>query len=81
MLACCLGLLAPRAVWATLAKEYYQGGVEAYQAGRLGYSEVIVAQVSALNARRSLAQVVSNRQTAAVALIQALGGGWEMTGR
>lgn len=47
-----------------------------YQAGRLGYSDVIVAQVAALNARRQLAQVVADRQTSAVALIQALGGGW-----
>ena len=47
-----------------------------YQAGRLGYSDVIVSQVAALNARRQLAQVIADRQTSAVALIQALGGGW-----
>lgn len=48
-----------------------------YSAGRLGYSDVIVSQVAALNARRQLARVVGDRQTSAVALIQALGGGWD----
>ncbi|WP_235579223.1 efflux transporter outer membrane subunit [Pseudorhodoferax sp. Leaf274] len=48
-----------------------------YRAGQVGYSEVVNAQASALNARRTLAQVQLARQTAAVSLIQALGGGWE----
>ncbi|UTY58749.1 efflux transporter outer membrane subunit [Massilia sp. erpn] len=47
-----------------------------YRAGQVSYTEVVTAQVSALNARRALAQVQADRQTAAVALIQALGGGW-----
>ena len=47
-----------------------------YQAGQVSYTEVINAQATALNARRALAQLQSDRQTAAVALIQALGGGW-----
>lgn len=47
-----------------------------YRAGQVGYTEVVNAQVTALNARRSLAQVQADRQTAAVALIQAIGGGW-----
>ena len=38
---------------------------------------MVTAQVSALNARRTLLQLQVNRQTAAVALIQALGGGWQ----
>ena len=42
----------------------------------IDYTNVVVAQVSALNARRTLLQVQANRQTAAVALIQSLGGGW-----
>jgi outer membrane protein TolC len=37
---------------------------------------VVQAQVTALNARRSLVQAQANRQTTAVALIQSLGGGW-----
>jgi NodT family efflux transporter outer membrane factor (OMF) lipoprotein len=47
-----------------------------YRAGQVNYTEVVNAQVTALNARRSLAQAQADRQTAAVALIQALGGGW-----
>lgn len=47
-----------------------------YRAGQVGYTEVVTAQVTALSARRSLLQAQTDRQTAAVALIQALGGGW-----
>lgn len=47
-----------------------------YNAGQVSYTEVVTAQVSALSARRSLAQIEASRQTAAVALIRALGGGW-----
>ncbi len=47
-----------------------------YTAGQVSYTEVITAQTTALNARRALVQLQSDRQTAAVALIQALGGGW-----
>jgi NodT family efflux transporter outer membrane factor (OMF) lipoprotein len=47
-----------------------------YKAGQVSYSEVVQAQVTALNARRSLIQTQSTRQTTAVALIQSLGGGW-----
>lgn len=47
-----------------------------YKAGQVSYTEVVQAQVTALNARRSLVQVQADRQTAAVALIQSLGGGW-----
>jgi NodT family efflux transporter outer membrane factor (OMF) lipoprotein len=48
-----------------------------YRAGQVGYTEVVQAQVTALNARRSLVQVQSDRQTVAVSLIQSLGGGWQ----
>ena len=47
-----------------------------YQAGQVSFTEVITAQVTAANARRSLAQAVADREVAAVALITALGGGW-----
>jgi len=47
-----------------------------YKAGQVSYSEVVQAQVTALNARRALVQTQGNRQTTAVALVQALGGGW-----
>lgn len=47
-----------------------------YEAGQVNYTEVITAQQSAANARRSLIQSQIDRQVSAVALIQALGGGW-----
>ena len=47
-----------------------------YQAGQVSFTEVVTAQVTALNARRALAQALSDRDVAAVALIQGLGGGW-----
>ena len=47
-----------------------------YQAGQVNYTEVITAQQSAAAARRALVQAQIDRQVAAVALIQALGGGW-----
>jgi outer membrane protein TolC len=48
-----------------------------YRAGQVSYTEVVTAQASALSARRTVLQLQVNRQTAAVTLIQALGGGWE----
>jgi outer membrane protein TolC len=47
-----------------------------YRAGQVDYTSVVTAQVTALNARQTLAQAAGARQTAAVALIQAIGGGW-----
>jgi len=47
-----------------------------YLAGQVNFTEVINAQITAQNARRAVAQALSDRQVAAVALTQALGGGW-----
>ena len=47
-----------------------------YQAGQVSYTEVVTAQATAQNARRAVVQAQSDRQVAAVALIQAVGGGW-----
>jgi NodT family efflux transporter outer membrane factor (OMF) lipoprotein len=47
-----------------------------YREGQVGYSEVVTAQATALSARRALVQAAADRQTTAVALIQAMGGGW-----
>lgn len=52
-----------------------------YKAGQVSYTEVVQAQVTALNARRSLLQVQADRQTVAVSLIQSLGGGWQVGGQ
>jgi NodT family efflux transporter outer membrane factor (OMF) lipoprotein len=47
-----------------------------YLAGELGYSDVIVAQTTALQARQTEASAIVDRQAAVVSLIQALGGSW-----
>ena len=47
-----------------------------YTQGLVAYTDVVTAQASALSARRALMQVSLNRQTAAINLISALGGGW-----
>jgi NodT family efflux transporter outer membrane factor (OMF) lipoprotein len=50
-----------------------------YKAGQVAFTDVVAAQATALSARRSLLTVAVARQTTAVALIQALGGGWKPT--
>jgi NodT family efflux transporter outer membrane factor (OMF) lipoprotein len=47
-----------------------------YKAGQVSYTDVVTAQASALSARRTLSQLASSRQAAAIGLIVALGGGW-----
>jgi NodT family efflux transporter outer membrane factor (OMF) lipoprotein len=49
-----------------------------YRAGQVAYTDVVTAQASALSARRTLVQLQSNQQATAIALIQALGGGWHV---
>jgi NodT family efflux transporter outer membrane factor (OMF) lipoprotein len=49
-----------------------------YRAGQVSYSDVVTAQTTALTARRALVQAQADRQTTAIALIQALGGGWHV---
>ncbi|MGI4777633.1 MAG: efflux transporter outer membrane subunit [Janthinobacterium lividum] len=50
-----------------------------YRAGQVSYTEVVTAQATALNARRTVLQVLVSRQNAAVGLVQGLGGGWSAT--
>lgn len=59
------------------ADQVEQQVLNRYRSGQVGYTEVITAQATALNARRTLAQATADRQTTAVALIQSLGGGWQ----
>jgi NodT family efflux transporter outer membrane factor (OMF) lipoprotein len=47
-----------------------------YQAGQSDYTTVVVAQNTALSARRTVLQTASNRLVALVDLVGALGGGW-----
>ena len=48
-----------------------------YQAGTVAYTTVITAQVSLLTDRETALLVQENRLIASVALVQALGGGWD----
>jgi len=49
-----------------------------YRAGQVVYTDVVTAQVTALTARSALVQSEADRQTTAVSLIRALGGGWHV---
>jgi NodT family efflux transporter outer membrane factor (OMF) lipoprotein len=60
----------------TAADQTEQMLLNQYKAGQVPYTDVVTAQASALSARRSLLQAAISRRTTAVALIQALGGGW-----
>ncbi|NKE65620.1 efflux transporter outer membrane subunit [Ramlibacter sp. RBP-2] len=68
--------LALRQQAADAASLVEQQVLNRYQAGQVSFTEVVTAQVTAQNARRALTQALSDRQVAAVALVQALGGGW-----
>jgi NodT family efflux transporter outer membrane factor (OMF) lipoprotein len=48
-----------------------------YKAGTVPYSSVIAAQTTRLSAEQTALSVLSSRLQASVALIQALGGGWD----
>ncbi len=48
-----------------------------YVAGQLAYSDVIVAQTTALSARQTEASAIVDRQVAVVSLLQAIGGSWQ----
>ena len=60
----------------TSADQTEQMMLNRYRAGQVSYTEVVSAQATAYSARRALVQAAAQRQTAATALIQALGGGW-----
>ena len=51
--------------------------MNSYQAGLAAYTNVVTAQASTLGTRRALMQLQLQRQQVALALIQALGGGWQ----
>jgi NodT family efflux transporter outer membrane factor (OMF) lipoprotein len=50
-----------------------------YKAGTVPYSSVITAQTARLSAEQTELQVLSSRLQASVALIEALGGGWDQS--
>lgn len=47
-----------------------------YRSGQVAYTDVVVAQASALSARRTALGSARDRIVAAISLVQALGGGW-----
>ncbi|HUB96950.1 MAG TPA: efflux transporter outer membrane subunit [Stellaceae bacterium] len=47
-----------------------------YQAGTVSYTNVVVAQTTALNDELTVLGILENRLVASVALVQAVGGGW-----
>jgi len=53
--------------------------VDQYKAGTASYLNVITVQNIALNNERTSAQILGRRMTAAVTLIRALGGGWDIS--
>lgn len=48
-----------------------------YKSGLIAFTDVITLQTQALSARLTLVAVQRDRQAAAVALVQAIGGGWD----
>jgi len=48
-----------------------------YQAGTVAYTSVVTAQTAALSNEQTALSVLESRLNASVALIQALGGGWD----
>jgi len=65
-----------RRIASSAADQAEQQVLNRYRAGQVSYTEVVTAQATALQARRTLAQLQADRQIVAVALMQALGGGW-----
>jgi len=58
------------------AREAEKLTLNQYKAGTVPYSSVITAQTARLTSEQSALTVFTNRLTASVVLIQALGGGW-----
>jgi NodT family efflux transporter outer membrane factor (OMF) lipoprotein len=51
--------------------------INQYKAGQISYTDVVVAQTTALTARRALVTAEQERISAAISLVRALGGGWK----
>ncbi|MGZ8952094.1 MAG: RND transporter, partial [Methylobacter sp.] len=49
-----------------------------YKAGTVSYLDVIIAQTVALSNRQTAVQLHSDRMSASVQLVKALGGGWNV---
>lgn len=60
-----------------LAQEATRLTLNQYRAGTIAYTTVITAQATELSSEETALTIRENRLTASVALIQALGGGWD----
>jgi NodT family efflux transporter outer membrane factor (OMF) lipoprotein len=61
------------------AQEALDIATEQYKAGTADYLQVIVVQAAALQNRRAAIDIATRRLTASVLLVEALGGGWDVT--
>jgi NodT family efflux transporter outer membrane factor (OMF) lipoprotein len=61
------------------AREAEKLTLNQYKAGTVPYSSVITAQTTRLSAEQTALSVLSTRLQASVALIEAIGGGWDAT--
>ena len=52
--------------------------MDQYKAGTVSYLNVVTAQTIALTNETTAVQILGQRMTAAVLLVQALGGGWNI---
>ena len=66
-----------RAAATEAATQAEQITLNQYVAGVVSYSDVILVQATALSARQASIAATLNRQMAAIALIQAIGGYWD----
>ena len=64
---------------ATVATRVEDIALNQYKAGQIAYTDVITQQTTALTARQNEASAIVDQQTAAIALIQAIGGSWPDT--
>ena len=53
--------------------------MDQYKAGTVSYLNVVTAQTIALTNETTAVQILGQRMTAAVLLVQALGGGWNIS--
>ena len=61
----------------TAAKDATRIARNQYQAGIVAYTNVVVAQTTELNEEQTAFTIRANRLIASVALVEALGGGWD----
>ncbi|HLI65752.1 MAG TPA: efflux transporter outer membrane subunit [Caulobacteraceae bacterium] len=61
------------------ANQAEQISLNQYRAGQVAYTQVVITETAALNARQTLLALEGQRMTTAISLVEALGGGWSAT--